>query len=148
MQAWPCVIRRSAREDVAVSAGKANFDAGRELSPARALVPAVQRVNEHRVRAGFWPKLTRVVSRIPFAGELLAAWFCVRDPATPTHAKAILLAALAYFVSPIDAIPDALAGIGFTDDAAVIAAALAIVGAHVTAAHRGAARAVLERMRA
>lgn len=130
-----------------MSAGKANFDAGAELAPSRALVPAVQRVNERRVRTGFWPKLQRVAARIPFAGELLAAWFCMRDAETPTHAKAILLAALAYFVSPIDAIPDALAGIGFTDDAAVIAAALAVVGAHVKAVHREAAKAALARIR-
>jgi uncharacterized membrane protein YkvA (DUF1232 family) len=128
--------------------GENSFDPGSEVEPGRALVPAVQRVNEQRVRRGFWPKIGKVASRIPFAGEVVAAWFCVRDPDTPTHAKAILLAALAYFVSPIDAIPDALAGIGFTDDAAVIAAALAIVGAHVKAQHRAAAKATLERMRA
>ena len=48
---------------------------------------------------------------------------------------------------PIDAIPDVFAGIGFTDDAAVIAALLATLGANVKRRHREAAEAALERLK-
>jgi uncharacterized membrane protein YkvA (DUF1232 family) len=117
------------------------------LDPSRALVPSVQKLNEVRVNRGFWPKMRRTAARIPFADQLLAVWFAARDPETPAPAKGLMLGALAYFVLPADAIPDVFAGIGFTDDAAVIAALLATLGAHVKRRHRQAAEATLERMK-
>lgn len=122
-----------------------DFDPTGPIDPSRALVPAVQRVNETRVKKGFWPKLRQSASKIPFTRELLAAWFCARDPQTPATAKAVLLGALAYFVLPTDAIPDILAGVGFTDDAAVIAAVLGMLGANLKDRHRDQARKALER---
>jgi uncharacterized membrane protein YkvA (DUF1232 family) len=121
------------------------FDPAGPIDPTRAMVLAVHRVNETRVRNGFWPKVRRTAAKIPFSRELLAAWYCARDPRTPATAKAILLGALAYFVLPTDAIPDVLAGIGFTDDAAVIAAVLGMLGANLKDRHRDAAREALER---
>jgi len=58
-----------------------------------------------------------------------------------------MFAALAYFVLPTDAIPDFIAGIGYTDDAAVFLAVLSIVGKHLKPRHRAAARAAVERLR-
>jgi uncharacterized membrane protein YkvA (DUF1232 family) len=49
--------------------------------------------------------------------------------------KALILGALAYFIMPFDGIPDILPLIGFTDDAAVIAATIAAVRAHMQAEH-------------
>ena len=106
------------------------------------------RVNERRVARGFWPKMRRVAARIPFAAEALSVWWCARDPETPAAAKGLMLAALAYFVLPTDAIPDILAGIGFTDDAAVFAALMAVVGKNIKASHRLAARSWLEKIAA
>jgi len=122
------------------------FRAEEALDPKRALVPAVQRVNERRVARGFWPKLRKVAARVPFASDALSVWFCARDPATPTRVKAMMTAALAYFVLPTDAIPDVLAGIGFTDDAAVFAALLALVGRHLKPQHKTQAQAFLDRV--
>ncbi|NEX94440.1 YkvA family protein [Caulobacter sp. 17J65-9] len=122
------------------------FDAGRPLDPSRALVPAVVRVNEVRVRRGFWPKIRKVATRIPFAPEVVSVWFCARDPQTPTAAKGMMMAALAYFVLPTDAIPDVLAGIGFTDDAAVLAALISLLGANLKPRHREAAGEALKRI--
>ena len=117
------------------------------LDPSRALVPSVQRVNEMRVQKGFWPKMRRTASRIPFAANALSVWFAARDPETPTAAKGIMFGALAYFVLPIDAIPDIFAGIGFTDDAAVITALIATLGANIKRRHKDQADAALERLR-
>ena len=117
------------------------------IDPEKALVPTVQRVNEMRVRKGFWPKMRRTAARIPFAGQAMAAWYAAQDPKTPLAAKGLILGALAYFVLPVDAIPDVCAGIGFTDDAAVIAAVLATLGAHLKPRHHDQAAQALKRLR-
>lgn len=119
-------------------------DPGKALDGA--LLPAVVRLNEQRVQRGFWPKIRKVAAKIPFASDALSVWWAARDPETPAAAKGMILAALAYFVLPTDVIPDVLAGVGFTDDAAVLAAVLAIVGKHVKTRHREAARDFLDRL--
>jgi uncharacterized membrane protein YkvA (DUF1232 family) len=94
----------------------------------------------------FWRKVSRVAARLPFAEDLLSAYFCAVDRKTPTYVRAVLCGAVAYFVLPADMIPDVLAPLGFTDDASVIAAAIAAVGAHLRPHHRDAARARLDRL--
>jgi uncharacterized membrane protein YkvA (DUF1232 family) len=128
------------------AAGAANPE--NALDPSYALVPAVQRVNEVRVSKGFWPKIRRTAARIPFAGQALSVWFAARDPQTPAAAKGLMLGALAYFVLPVDAIPDIFAVVGFTDDAAVFAALLATLGANIKARHRDQAHEALDRLKA
>lgn len=117
------------------------------IDPAKALVPSVQRVNEVRVKAGFWPKVGRVAARIPFADRMISVYYAARDPETPLAAKGIMMGALAYFVLPTDAIPDVLAGIGFTDDAAVITAVIATLGANIRKRHVELAEKALARLR-
>ena len=99
--------------------------------------------DEARFGAEFLGRLKRVARRIPFAEDLLAAWICARDPATPRRVRLTLLAALGYFVLPLDAIPDIMPFLGFTDDAAVIAAAFAAVAGSITSEHREKARAAM-----
>lgn len=88
-----------------------------------------------KVKAGFWPVFKRAVGQLPFARDVVAAFYCALDPTTPKRVRAILLGALAYFVLPFDAIPDFLAVIGFSDDVAILAAAIAAVRSHMTAEH-------------
>lgn len=94
---------------------------------------------EERVRKQFWRTVRRAARQIPFVDELVAAYFCALDTRTPTRVRGILLAALAYFVLPVDFIPDFIFGIGFTDDLAVLTAAITAVRSHITPAHRAAA---------
>ena len=75
--------------------------------------------------------------------EVVAAYFCAMDPKTPMKVRGILLGALAYFVFPLDTVPDLLALIGFSDDVAVLTAAFAMVRSHITPAHREAAKRAL-----
>jgi uncharacterized membrane protein YkvA (DUF1232 family) len=91
----------------------------------------------------FWHKVRRVLARIPFAEDLVAAYYCAADADTPGYVRAVLLGAVAYFILPIDMVPDILAGLGFTDDASVLAAALAAVGRHLLPKHRLMARKAL-----
>jgi uncharacterized membrane protein YkvA (DUF1232 family) len=97
------------------------------------------------VRRRFWSKLKRVAARLPFAEDLLAAYYCAFDKETPRHVQAALLGAVAYFILPFDFVPDMLPVLGFTDDAAVLATALRMVASHITDDHRQAARAALKR---
>jgi uncharacterized membrane protein YkvA (DUF1232 family) len=94
----------------------------------------------------FWTKLKRVVVRIAFAEDLVAAYYCALDRNTPAYVRGVLIGALAYFVLPADMIPDLLPGLGFTDDATVLAAAIAAVGRHLEPRHRAQARRTLDRL--
>ena len=100
------------------------------------------------VRRGLWPKVKRTLGQVPFLDQALAAYYCALDRRTPTYVKAILLGAIAYFVMPADVIPDFIAGLGYTDDASVLLAAMAAVKRHVNADHRARAVQALERLRA
>ncbi len=102
---------------------------------------------ERRVRAGFWRKMAGVASRIPFATDITAAYYCALDSRTPMKVRAVLFGALAYFIMPTDAMPDLLPMLGFTDDAAVLATALRLLAGHVRPEHRVAAEAALARLR-
>jgi uncharacterized membrane protein YkvA (DUF1232 family) len=97
------------------------------------------------VRRDFWTKAKRVAAGLPFAEDLLAAYFCAFDRETPRHVQAALIGALAYFVLPFDLIPDMMPVLGFTDDAAVLATALRMVATHIRPEHRAAAREAIGR---
>jgi uncharacterized membrane protein YkvA (DUF1232 family) len=100
--------------------------------------------DEEGLKRRFWDKLKRVAGKIPFAEDLVAAFFCATDPSTPSRVKLILLGAIAYFVFPTDAIADILPLIGFADDAAVLAAAITQVAGSITEEHRLKARQALQ----
>jgi len=98
---------------------------------------------EGEVREKFWRTAKRAARQVPFMDEVVAAYYCALDKDTPLRTKGILLAALGYFILPVDTIPDVLFGFGFTDDIAVLTAAIAAVRAHMTPAHRLAAKEAL-----
>ena len=106
-------------------------------------LPIALESDRARTRRGFMPKLLRLAGKLPFADDLAAAYFAAIDPATARKAKAVLFAALAYFVMPTDSVPDFIVGFGFADDATVLATALSIVGAQVRDRHRRSARRLL-----
>lgn len=100
--------------------------------------------NEQFVREGFAAKAKQYLRRLPMAEEVVALYFCLLDSKTPMWVKAIAGAALAYFILPLDAVPDILPMIGLGDDLSVLSAALATVSTNLTAEHRARARAWLE----
>ncbi|WP_406858651.1 YkvA family protein [Alsobacter sp. KACC 23698] len=100
--------------------------------------------DEKRVFADAWRLLKRVGKTIPFAEDVLAAYYCALDPSTERRVKLILVGALAYFVMPFDVLPDFMPLIGFTDDAAVIATAIASVSRAIKPEHREKAKAALQ----
>ena len=110
-----------------------------ESKANKILQPVSTKKNEKRekkVRADFWPKFKSHAARLPMAKDFAAAYYCATDKKTPLKVRGTLLAALAYFIMPIDMIPDLLVFVGFTDDIAVLTAALSMVQNHVTDEHR------------
>src|SRR4051794_5550911 len=116
------------------------------FDPSAGLQAADKLAQDHdSLRRRFWSKLKRVAAQLPFAEDLLAAYYCAFDRQTPRHVQAALLGAIAYFVLPFDFVPDMLPVLGFTDDAAVLATALRMVASHINEDHRAAARAAIAR---
>jgi uncharacterized membrane protein YkvA (DUF1232 family) len=99
--------------------------------------------DDARLRRAFRNKAQRVARKLPFAEDLVAAYYCAFDRSTPLQVKTALLGALAYFVLPADAMPDILPLLGYGDDALVLATALRMVSAHIRDEHREAARQAL-----
>lgn len=102
------------------------------------LLPGDEDTQERRektVRAKFWPTMKRAVRQIPFGRDAVAAYYCAMDPLTPIRVRGTLLAALGYFVMPVDVIPDIFAVIGFSDDVAVLTAALAMIRGNIRERH-------------
>ncbi len=102
--------------------------------------------DEDLVRGGFWPKAKQVAAKLPFAEDLLAAYYCAFDRATPRQVRVALLGALAYYVVPLDAMPDVMPVLGFADDAAVLATVIRLVSSNISPTHRVAARRALDRL--
>lgn len=73
-------------------------------------------------------------------------YYCMRDSETPAWAKSVILGSLGYLIFPMDFIPDAIPGVGFTDDWSVILGAIATVAAHIKDEHRLKAESKAERM--
>jgi uncharacterized membrane protein YkvA (DUF1232 family) len=116
---------------------------GRDLVPYD---PDKLKRDQARVERGFWGKLRRHVHRVPFVEDAAAGYYCALDPATPLQVKAVLFGALAYFVLPFDLVPDVIAWLGFTDDAAVLYAAIRTVAPHIKNRHRAQARTAVDRL--
>ena len=119
-------------------------------STGKAMVPydpARFERDAEKVSDGFWRKVKRVAGYVPFVEDAIAAYYCARDRQTPIHAKAVIMAALAYFVIPVDAIPDFLTGLGFTDDATVFYLAWQTIGKYIAEEHREKAQQALRKLR-
>jgi uncharacterized membrane protein YkvA (DUF1232 family) len=125
----------------------AQDDAGslRDAALGREIVLGDFAERERKVRRDFWAKLKRFAGRVPFVEDIVAAYYCALDPATPMRVRGMLLAALAYFILPFDLIPDMLPVLGFADDAALLTAVFGLVAAHITDTHRGAAARALDK---
>lgn len=83
----------------------------------------------------FFSTIRRTLGKVPFLRDAMAAYYAMKDPMTPRWAKVLLAGALAYFVSPVDAIPDVIPVWGFLDDAGVIAAAIEAASGFITKEH-------------
>lgn len=86
------------------------------------------RRNSDFVSANVWEKLEAVGKKISFAKDIVALFKYMKDGSVQWYRKGIVVAALIYFISPIDAIPDLAPLIGYLDDLGVITAVLKYLG--------------------
>jgi len=95
---------------------------------------------------GFWDKVKTYAKS---AGEevlelALKMYYAALDPDTPSWAKGTIFAALGYFISPIDAVPDITPVVGYVDDLGVLAAAFAATAANIKDEHVAKAKKTLK----
>ena len=76
------------------------------------------------VKKTFFDKVKAVAGRVPFVPDAVSMYYCMLDPRTPFWVKATVAGALLYFISPFDAILDAIPVVGYADDAIVVYVAL------------------------
>ena len=80
------------------------------------------------VEENLWYKLEKAGKKISFAKDIMALFNYMQDSFVSWHRKAIVIAALIYFISPIDTIPDVAPLFGYLDDLGVITALLKFLG--------------------
>ena len=82
----------------------------------------------------FWNKVKNFALKAGREVIEKALWlyYAAQQPSTPAWARTVIYGALAYFVLPVDAMPDAIPVAGFTDDLGALAAALGTVSMYVT----------------
>ena len=83
----------------------------------------------------FFSFIKKHAGNLPFVREAVALYFCAIDPDIPLWAKGLAVAAIAYLLLPTDAIPDFIPFAGWTDDAGVIASAIATIGGAMNDKH-------------
>lgn len=81
----------------------------------------------HAQSSNVLKKALRLAGKLPFMRQVVAMVYAFRDPNVPIAKKAIIAGAVLYFLSPMDLIPDFIAGIGYADDAAVVIGAFKAV---------------------
>ncbi|ASJ95314.1 MULTISPECIES: YkvA family protein [Shewanella] len=82
---------------------------------------------------GFWRKVKQFAKQAgrEVIDNALCLYYAAQRPDTPKWAKSVIFGALAYFIMPLDAIPDLTPVVGFSDDLGALAAALAMVSMYV-----------------
>jgi uncharacterized membrane protein YkvA (DUF1232 family) len=95
--------------------------------------------------SSFWKKIAKYAKsaglKVVYSALLL--YYAYRRKDTPTWAKRIITGTLAYFISPLDAIPDLTPFLGFTDDLGVLGIGLVMVAGYINEEVRANARANL-----
>ncbi|MDZ7625254.1 MAG: YkvA family protein [Ignavibacteriaceae bacterium] len=86
---------------------------------------------EKYVDENLWNKLEKSGKKVSFAKDILALYRYMKDPFVKWYRKAIVVAALVYFIVPIDTIPDMTPLFGYLDDLGVITALLKYLGSEL-----------------
>lgn len=82
----------------------------------------------------FWKKVRSSASAAGHEAiyNAFVLYYTARAKETPLWCKTVIAGALGYFISLIDAVPDLTPILGYTDDVAVMIAAIGALAAHIT----------------
>ena len=85
-----------------------------------------------------WQKITAFAAMAgkEIIKQVLILYYCWCDPDTPLQVKALILGALGYFITPLDAIPDLMPGVGYSDDLGALSAVLGMIAMHIKPEHK------------
>lgn len=86
---------------------------------------SIKKMNTHAKALG------NIFGDLQLISRMVRGWLRGEYSELSSRSLVILVGALIYFLMPIDAIPDFIPGVGFIDDAGVIALALAAVKSEV-----------------
>ena len=85
--------------------------------------------------AKFLDFVGKMGKNVVFLRKAMVLFFCFKGQDTPKYVKAIIAGALGYLILPVDGIPDRIPGLGWVDDAAVIALAFKAASRYIKASH-------------
>lgn len=82
----------------------------------------------------FWDKLKHYakIAGTEVIEKALWLYYAAQRPETPAWAKTVIYGALAYFILPVDAIPDMVPLAGYSDDLGALASAIATVSLYIS----------------
>ena len=103
----------------------------------------IEKYRDKYSEEGLWEKIRKNIAKIgvKVIYQALLLFYVAQSPHCPAKIKAGIIGALGYLISPLDLIPDFMPGIGFADDAAAIAAAVALAQVYINDEIRAQARA-------
>jgi len=95
-------------------------------SQSEAFTSKYGKFQKHYSESDFWSRLRSQAKKLGKGGlrHALTLYYTLQEPNVPAWAKTVIIGALGYFIFPLDAIPDFIPVVGFTDDIAVLAAAI------------------------
>jgi len=105
----------------------------------------VKGYEENYSEESFWDKIGSAIKKAgcEVIEKALILYYVAQDPETPVAIKTLIYGALGYFISPVDAIPDVIPGIGFTDDLGVLAGLITMLALSIKEKHKEQARETL-----
>lgn len=78
-------------------------------------------LSEIEVNLAKIPKIGNILADVPVLVSMVRSYIKGKYKAIPVKSIISIISALIYLISPIDIIPDFIPGVGYVDDAAVIA---------------------------
>lgn len=92
--------------------------------------------NIEYVEEKFSNKIKKAEKKISFVEDVIALYRYIKDDSVNWYRKLIVVAALVYFISPIDTIPDLAPLVGYLDDLGVVMAAIKYIGSEIKPYYR------------
>jgi uncharacterized membrane protein YkvA (DUF1232 family) len=89
---------------------------------------------KHFSESELWNKVTKIGKSIgaTLMYPVLLLFNLLKSSETDLKEKTMIIGALGYFILPVDLLPDAIAGVGFTDDIAALSAIISALASCVT----------------